>query len=213
MLTTLTNVCTTHHTYGPLQDLLLEAVRQWLYPGPVSHDTFPQGGNYALELRPLIHAQTRIGWRHLFNGRFCQQWADIQNTHLYNIRHHLTTKNNSGQKWQVVIISVLWEEWHNLWVMRNADVHGKDEATRALAEKREVHRKLASIYDQRNHMEPSAQALLFPDIRTHMQQPSWVIQTCLTIKGPTFIQSLRNVKTKAIQNVRSIREYYAPVQG
>jgi hypothetical protein len=97
--------------------------------------------------------------------------------------------------------------------MRNADVHGKDEATRALAEKREVNRKLASIYDQRNHMEPSAQTLLFPDIRTHMQQPSWVIQNWLTIKGPTFIQSLRNVKTKAIQNVRSIREYYAPAQG
>ena len=212
LLTTLTDVCTTHHTYRPLQDLLLEAVRQWLYPEPLLHNTLPQGGNYPMELRSLIDAQTRIGWRQLFNGRFCQQWADIQNTHLYNIRHHLTTKNNSGQKWQVAIITVLWEEWHSLWVMRNEDVHGKDEASRALAEKREVTRKLASIYDQRNHMEPSAQALLFPDIRTHLQQPSWVIQTWLTIKGPTFIQSLRNVKTKAIQNVRSIREYYAPVQ-
>jgi hypothetical protein len=100
-----------------------------------------------------------------------------------------------------------------LWIQRNADVHGKDEATRLIAEKREMTRKLAWIYDQRNHMEPSAQALLFPDIRTHLEQPSWVIQTWLTIKGPTFIQSLRDVKAKAIQNVRSIREYYAPAQG
>lgn len=101
---------------------------------------------------------------------------------------------------------VLWEEWHSLWVMRNADVHGKDETMRALAETREVTRRLSSIYDQRNHMEPSAQTLLFPDIQTHLEQPSWVIQTWLTIKGPTFLQSIRNVKAKAIQNVRSIRE-------
>ena len=118
LLTTLANACTTNHTYEPLKDLLLAAVRQWLYPEPESNDTIPQRENYALELQPLIDAQTRIGWRQLFNGRFCQHWADLQNTHLYHIRHHLPTKNNYGQKWQVAIITVLWEEWHNLWVMK-----------------------------------------------------------------------------------------------
>jgi hypothetical protein len=86
--------------------------------------------------------------------------------------------------------------------MRNADVHGEDEATRAVAEKQKVTRKVSLIYDQRQRMEPSAQALLFPDIHTHLEQPSWVIQTMLTIKGPTFMQSLQNVKAKALQNVR-----------
>jgi hypothetical protein len=211
-LATLYDACVTNHTYVPLQALLLEAIRQWLYPGQDLNNV-PQTVHYAQELTPLINAHTRIGWRQLFNGRFCQHWADIQTTHLYNIRNQLPTKHNSGQKWQVTIITVLWEEWHKLWIQRNADVHGKDEATRLIAEKREMTRKLAWIYDQRNHMEPSAQALLFPDIRTHLEQPSWVIQTWLTIKGPTFIQSLRDVKAKAIQNVRSIREYYAPAQG
>ena len=51
--------------------------------------------------------------------------------------------------------------------MRNADVHGEDEATRAVAEKQKVTRKVSLIYDdQRQHMEPSAHALLFHDIRT-----------------------------------------------
>ena len=58
-------------------------------------------------------------------------------------------------------------------------------------------------------MEPSAQALLFPDITTHLEQQPWAIQAWLTIRGPTFAQSLRTVKARAIQNVRSIREYYA----
>ena len=95
--------------------------------------------------------------------------------------------------------------------MRNADVYGNDAATRAIAEEREVSRRLALIYDKRNHMEPSAQELLFPDIRTHLEQPPWVIQNWITINGPVFIASMRNVKSRAIQNVRSIRSYFAPV--
>jgi hypothetical protein len=30
-----------------------------------------------------------------------------------------------------------------------------------------------AIYDERTHMEPSAQSLLFPDIDTHLEQPPW----------------------------------------
>ncbi len=125
LLTTLNEACITHHTYEPLKNLLLEAVRQWLYPGQEPHPA-PQGEHYALELRSLIEAQTRICWRQLFNGRFCRHWADIQTVHLYNIRHQLPTKNNSGHKWQIAIITVIWEAWYDFWIMRNADVHGKD---------------------------------------------------------------------------------------
>jgi hypothetical protein len=94
--------------------------------------------------------------------------------------------------------------------LRNDDVHGKDAAAKAIAEKREVSRRLTTIYDQRTDMEPSAQSLLFPDIRTHLEQPPWVIQNWITINGPVFMTSVRNVKAKAIQNVRSIRTYFAP---
>ena len=97
-----------------------------------------------------------------------------------------------------------------LWKLRNEDVHGKDAASRAMAETQEVSRNLTAIYDQRNHMEPSAQSLLFPDIRHHLEQPPWVIQNWIRINGPVFKTSLRNVKAKAIQNVRSIRTYFAP---
>jgi hypothetical protein len=155
LLSDLSSACTTHHTYEPLKKLLLDAVRKWLYPGQDLYD-IPQCTEYANELHPLIRTQTRIG---------------IQNAHLYRIRQHLPTKNNSGQKWQVAIITLIWERWYDLWKLRNADVHGKDDATQAIAEK-EIARRLARIYDQRNHMEPSAQSLLHPDIQTHLEQPT-----------------------------------------
>ena len=81
--------------------------------------------------------------------------------------------------------------------MRNADVYGKDEATRAQAEKREMTRRLALIYGQQHHMEPSAQELLLPDVHTHLEQPMWVIKNWIPIKGPTFVQSLCTKKAKA----------------
>ncbi len=208
----LSEACVIHHTYAPLQQLLLEALRRWLDPDQPPHDQV-QISPYPVKLHPLIQAQNCIGWRQLFNGRFCQQWGDIQNDYLYQNRHHLPTKKSSGQKWQIAIITVIWEQWYVLWKLRNEDVHGNDTAARATAKKREVSRRLTAIYDQCTHMEPSAQSLLFPDIRTHLEQPPWVIQNWITINGPVFMTSLRTVRTKAIQNVRSIRTYFAPRWG
>jgi hypothetical protein len=172
----------------------MEAIRQWQDPGKSLLD-HAQSKLCPVKLHQLIRAQNLIDWRQLLNGRFCQQWGDIQNEYLYRIRHHFMTKNTSGQKWQVAIITVNGNNGMSYMKLRNDDVHGKDTAARASAEKREVLR-------QRTHMEPSAQSLLFPDIRPHLEQPKWVIHNWLTINGP--------VRAKAIQNVRSIRTYFAP---
>ncbi len=210
-LTKLSDACIIHHTYGPLQNLLLEAICQWLYSGTDTPEDNPHSAQYSEELGPLIRAQTRIGWRQLFNGRFCKQWGDVQNAHLYRSRHQVSTQTHSGQKWQVAIITLIWEQWYEVWKLRNDDVHGKDDATRLVAERREVTRQLAAIYSQRRLMEPSFQDLLFPDIQQHLEQPTWVIRNWLTIRAPGFATSIRAATARAIQNVRSIRSYFNPV--
>ena len=204
LMVKLSEACAKHHTYEPLKRLLLTAVRQWLYPEENPLDEPPHCDRYEEELHPLIRTQTKIGWRQIFNGRFCQQWSDIQSEHLYCIRHHLSVKNQTGQNWQVAIITVLWEQWYDLWKMRNDDIHGKDAVARAIADKREVARSLAMIYDHRNHMEPSMQALLHPNIETHLEQSTWAIQNWINIQGPGFAESVKRVKKNAIQNMRSI---------
>jgi hypothetical protein len=141
----LSSACEKHHTYAPLQALLLNAVRQWLYQGDNLPDDVPQSEDYAEELHALIRSQTKIGWRQLFNGRFCIQWSNLQSEHLYHIRHQPSVKNKTGQNWQVAIITVFWEQWHTLWKLRNDDVHGHDASSRAIAEKREVARGLSRI--------------------------------------------------------------------
>jgi hypothetical protein len=67
----LSTTCDTNHTCGPLKALSIDAVRMRLYPDEYLHAA-PQREQYAVQLHCLIRTQTKIGWRQLFNGRFCK---------------------------------------------------------------------------------------------------------------------------------------------
>jgi hypothetical protein len=145
----------------------------------------------------------------MFNGRFSSSWGDIQDTYYFHQRDTLPVKKKTGTKWQTALIHEMWENWYELWKLRNSDVHGRDAATKAAAERREVSRQLVEIYDMRNHMEPSAQALLCTSIREHLEQPPSVIENWISIYAPVFRTSIKRVKKNTIQGVRSIRTYFS----
>ena len=203
--------CTTQSTYPPIQILLIDAMREWLYTDPaILYE--PDPTQYPQHLHPVIASQSRIGWRQLFSGRFCSKWSEHQDAYYYRERATIPLKQPSGLKWQIGLINVLWEKWYELWKLRNEDVHGKDMASKAVAEKREVKRRLVEIYAMKNHIEPSAQALLCADIRTHLEQPTWVIQNWLTMYGSSYFKaSAKKVTTLAIRGVPSIRSFFYPV--
>ena len=114
-----------------------------------------------------------------------------------------------GLTWQTGLINKIWDKRYKLWKMRNEDVHGKDMTSKALAEKREDKRQLEEIYEMKNHIEPSAQALLCADIQTHLEQPTWAIQNWLAMYGGSyFAASAKRVKKFAIRGVPSIRNYF-----
>jgi hypothetical protein len=213
-LTDLQAFCHTHDTYVPLQTLLLDSLREWLY-----HDGLapyaPRNQDFSEELQPLLLQQRKIGWRQLFNGRFSTEWASIQDGYYYRTRGAGTghRKEASGHKWQTQLITFIWEKWYKLWKTRNQDVHGKDAITSAQADAREVRRSLDQICSQRLHMEPSVQALLCQDIRTHMQRPTWVTRNWINIHVPVFKASIQRARKRAIQGVRSIRTYFGTVGG
>ena len=111
-------------------------------------------------------------------------------------------------RWQHKVIGVIWDIWHELWITRNGDLHGHDAATKALALKTLVDSALTDIYDMRVHMEPSVQELLFSELHEHLAQPMRVNQNWLTIHTPLVCDSIRKVKEKTIQGMRSIRHSY-----
>ena len=119
----------------------------------------------------------------MFNGRFGILWCEIQNGYLSRTRADRTgaASKLTGEKWQTHLILHIWEQWRELWKMRNESLHGKDTAAHAIAEAREVKRRLVEIYDLRGHMEPSVQELLCIDIHHHLQKPSWTTINWLNI--------------------------------
>jgi hypothetical protein len=166
---------------------------------------------YSPELHLLIRQQNQIGWRQLFQGRFSDEWSRLQSDYYYRTRDSRPSgqiHKFTGNGWQVKIITALWNHWRTLWKQRNQDVFGHDAATIAMAETKEVKRRLIQIYDQRFQMEPSAQSLLCADIEAHFQQPTWVVKNWLLIHSPVFQASILRARTNATRGVRSIRSYF-----
>ena len=54
--------------------------------------------------------------------------------------------------------------------MRNADVHGHDQHTRAIQRDRVLSKRLQEIYQQKFQMEPRVQDLLYDTIEEHSRQ-------------------------------------------
>lgn len=213
LLTSLSAWCIEHHTQPLLQQLLLDSLRHWMYYN--REDAVPYSpicAEHSPTLSRLIQSQTRIGWRQLFNGRFSQEWSNIQDSYLYCQRGVLPplAAKLDGEKWQTQLITFLWGKWHTLWLLRNDALHGKDAADQHRAEQREIRRRLEQVYDSRSQMEPSVQELLCLDIQTHLQRPTWVNKNWLSIHTPLVQASIRRVRVKAIQGVRSIRTYFGP---
>jgi hypothetical protein len=166
--------------------------------------------HHSPELHLLIRQQNQIGWRQLFHGRFSAEWSRLQSDYYYRTRDERPGQIHkfTGTGWQVKIITALWKHWRTLWKQRNQDVFGHDAATIALAETKEVKRRLVQIYDQRAHMEPSAQSLLCADIEAHFQQPTWVVKNWLLLNTSVFQASIIRARTNATRGVRSIRSYF-----
>jgi exonuclease III len=211
-LSSLETFCQNTHTAPVLKQLLLDSVREWMYPETDEQEYRPNPRHHPPALRQLILQQTEIGWRQMFNGRFSILWSVIQNGYLYRTQADRkgVARKLTGEKWQTYLITHIWEQWQELWKMRNESLHGKDAAAQAIAEAREVKRRLVEIYDLRGHMEPSVQDLLCTDIHQHLQKPTWATSNWLNIHTPLFRESIRRAKARAIQGVRSIRRYFNP---
>jgi hypothetical protein len=178
---------------------------------------------FAPKYHRLLAQQNGIGWRQIFNGRMTTEWARLQDDYYYNARqrkHEEAAGNQvlvpgasrharSGTSWTSEIIVSLWDQWYKVWTLRNANIHGHDKATRAKHQIEVDQRRLQTIYQNRQHLEPSIQDLLFATAEDHQRECSpLAIRNWLSINETIILQSIKNAKTRAIQGVRSIKTYF-----
>ena len=206
--------CESLQTQPALRALLTKALHEWLQwnDGEMEEPfAMTPESNTPNEQRRLIARQNDIGWnQHILLGRFCQDWSDIQEAHYATMLNPKLGKQRTGLRWQTTIIGEIWAQWFIVWEIRNNDLHGTNETAKARADREETERALRDIYDLRDQMEPSVQQLLCRELTDHFAKPLWFNKNWLAIHGPLVKQSVKRAKKKAMQGVRSIRQYFTP---
>jgi hypothetical protein len=98
--------------------------------------------------RNLIQQQAKIGWSHLFCGRWAMAWRHLQTEYL--TQHHVSpTRLNHGYDSVQRHILITWQACDYAWKSRNADRHGIDEASKIRIELENLQRCVRILYHLR----------------------------------------------------------------
>ncbi|KAI2493958.1 hypothetical protein MHU86_20566 [Fragilaria crotonensis] len=190
-----------------LRTILLDGVRGWFNsPEPALYQL--ETAIYDDEYERLIVQQNRIGWKHIFLGRFSCEWADLQDAHYVTRPNYNSKKSRKGAKWQVAIIGRLWDDWYLLWESRNNDLHGANAQQHAVLERQRAVQTLRELYALRNHYEPSVQELLMDDVREHEAKSTWHIKTWLQLNESVLRTSMQRATRRAIAGMKTIKSYW-----
>ena len=153
-------------------------------------------------------AQHGLGWRQIFNGRMAKAWAEAQDD-FYRGEGRWSTSRN-GRVWTVSVLSHVWEGWFELWDNRNALVHGNDKASRALAQRAAIERRIAALYERRGEMLPCDRDLLYGTVEEHLEGTTTArLVNWYNTHWPVFRASFEESKRRAITGVRSIATYFS----
>ena len=112
-----------------------------------------QISDYPAQYSILIINQTRIGWSHLFRGRWSLHWK----------RHHaefasdneVTGEDADGTRWVRRLGTMLIRSWFDLWDIRNKERHGKDAAEQLLKREGLLRTQLDDLYKLKPKVLPS----------------------------------------------------------
>lgn len=95
------------------------------------------------ETQPIIEEQEKIGWNQMIKGQIANKWIQAQKEAM----GETATKRKNALTWATDMVSLIFEEWLNLWKIRNEDRHGRDKATRKAAERKQAIRELENMYE------------------------------------------------------------------
>jgi hypothetical protein len=76
-----------------LLNILIDGLHSWFQMQPLDKSQYP------CSYHKLIHEQTEIGWRHLFNGHLSNQWRIKQDRYIRRMKIH--TRTNTGAGWSL----------------------------------------------------------------------------------------------------------------
>ena len=172
-------------------------------PGSVILDP----SHYHPDYTTLIIQQNAIGWNNLFKGRFSQEWSHIQEVYLKD--NNLRERTRSGHIWVTTMTNTLWQQWMDLWKLRNDDRHGRDAATKAQALHEQVIREITLLYEKKNDVLAVDRDLFDVPLETRMEEQPQRIRQWIHTYGPLIKLSIRDATNVVTDGVRRITDYFS----
>ena len=187
-------------TAPSLEDSLVEGIARWFEGAEWTPEDL-------VEATDVEKAQCALGWRQIFNGRMTKGWAAEQD-HFCKAEGRWGTSRN-GRVRTTSILTHIWTEWFDLWDHRNGLVHGHDAATRALARRAEIERKIQDLYQKRGELVPCDRDLLYDSVQEHLDNATTTqLVNWYNTHWPVFRARFAESKWGAINGVAAISTYF-----
>jgi hypothetical protein len=116
--------------------IMVEGAMQFLQ-GRHSYDPQEVPAKY----RELVKQQNKIGWLNFLRGRWSLEWTRLQH------KHH--QPKSDGDTWASQLIRTIWDQFFEMWLQRNRDLHGEEAAEQYAAERLVFHREITQLYDSK----------------------------------------------------------------
>ena len=143
----------------------------------------------------------------LFCGHFSVEWAAQQDFYLrqQNLRSHTRT----GRTWIIRLLRFLWDWQHEIWMARNADIHGHDVATRAMMKRQILKRRLREFHLLRDQVcQADRDVFLVDDVDdledfAQRHSPTY-LQDWINMHGHRIVSSVRRAEELSIANTPTL---------
>jgi hypothetical protein len=191
------------HTQQDLQLILIAGIEASLLDPHYEMTTTNREASFEM----LVSSQNDIGWSHALRGRLSNHWAEIQQDHI-NREDTINSTTNTGARWLRKVIHHIWTQLYNAWKLRNADLHGIDQADQERKAKAKLKPAIVALYrtvahldylDKRMFSRPLAERLL----QSSREQTAWI-----DIVTPTVRQAKAEAADHFRRCQRDIRGFF-----
>jgi len=151
-------------------------------------------------LQTTIHHQTRLGWQQLFYGRLTRHWA----TAIDYLNPQLAA---SGTRIMTKFLQTVWAYILATWKIRNRHLHSDaGELSRP-----DYQQAVRTIYEQRDQLDPDAQAALFRrPLQEMLELPPVTLSPWIARAHQYMTQQAKAAKKRARLNTHDIRSFFSP---
>jgi hypothetical protein len=168
-----------YQTPAQVQTLMMESLSDTLGLSNTPNPQVPP------ELAPIAAAQAAIGWEQMMKGRFAKEWK----AHQHTVMQGSETKYKNAQTWSTTIIQTIFQQWLDLWTIRNTARHGRDWKSKRLAAKEQALRELEQLYEYKGQIMPHDEWIFHTSLALQQQKSTYVLRAFINNYKPVILKS------------------------